>query len=134
MSIEFKDGAKLSFIGVAETKEDQLTLVAVFPTGPRLFLIKTDGAVVQQFEAHPSLPCRMRPEHILGEYQVILWPREHLLRGGLALLDDGNHRTVFRNKTPVIEIDYETPSTPHEGRIVSRNIRRGYTLTIEPIP
>lgn len=146
-TIPFKDGLTLTqsatvtydqeahdLIFHTEIRDRMLTMVGLTPTGTRLFTIVTKEGQIRA-EGFSSIIESIKPEFLLADMQLSLWPMEQLqanISGAKYLEINALTRQMTTNNKTIISIHYSEPDYL-EGQIEFTHHERGYTLSLTPI-
>lgn len=146
-TIPFKDGLILTqsatvtydqethdLIFHTEIRDRTLTMVGLSPTGTRLFTIVTQEGQVRA-EGFSSIIESIKPEFLLADMQLSLWPMEQLqanISGAEYLEINAVNRLLKANNSTIISIHYSEPDHL-TGQIEFTHQQRGYTLSLTPI-
>lgn len=117
-----------------EIRNRTLTMVGLTPTGTRLFTIVTKEGNVRA-EGFSSIIESIKPEFLLADMQLSLWPMEQLranIDGAQYLETNALTRQMKVNNTDIISIHY-SESEFLQARIEFTHHERGYTLSLTPI-
>lgn len=100
--------------------------------GQRVLTMRYDGKELTSWR-HMMLPSQVRPEDVLEDMQLTLWPAESIataLPAGWRIAEQGLTRTLYLENEPIMRIVYS--GTPRwSGTVVLENLRYRYKLTIE---
>jgi len=100
--------------------------------GQRVLTMRYDGKELTSWR-HMMLPSQVRPEDVLEDMQLTLWPAESIataLPAGWRIAEQGGTRTLYLENEPIMRIVYS--GTPRwSGTVVLENLRYHYKLTIE---
>jgi len=100
--------------------------------GQRVLTMRYDGKELTSWR-HVMLPSQVRPEDVLEDMQLTLWPAESIataLPAGWRIAEQGATRTVYLENEPIMRIVYS--GTPRwSGTVVLENLRYHYKLTIQ---
>ena len=100
--------------------------------GQRVLTMRYDGKELTSWR-HMMLPSQVRPEDVLEDMQLTLWPAESIataLPAGWRIAEQGVTRTLYLENEPIMRIVYS--GTPRwSGTVVLENLRYRYKLTIE---
>ena len=100
--------------------------------GQRVLTMRYDGKELTSWR-HMMLPSQVRPEDVLEDMQLTLWPAESIataLPAGWRIAEQGLTRTLYLENEPIMRIVYG--GTPRwSGTVVLENLRYHYKLTIE---
>ena len=100
--------------------------------GQRVLTMRYDGKELTSWR-HMMLPSQVRPEDVLEDMQLTLWPAESIataLPAGWRIAEQGGARTLYLENEPIMRIVYS--GTPRwSGTVVLENLRYRYKLTIE---
>jgi len=117
-----------------EIDENHLQLVGL-AFGQRVMTISYDGRELNSWR-HVMLPSQVRPEDVLSDIQLTLWPSEEInkaLPSGWRLEDDGLRRTLYFGSETIAVVRYQ--QMPRwSGTVVLDNVRYHYRLTIQSVP
>lgn len=128
------DGQSWSMQGALEATPAEIRLVGLSPLGQRVITLRWDGTTLTE-ERDARLPERIRGERILGDVQLIYWPRDALaaaLPPGWRVEEANGQRTVLRDGAPFATIRCDD-GDPWQGRCVFNQQRYGYRLIIDSI-
>jgi hypothetical protein len=125
-----KGSDQFSFTGHGEWQQDTFTLVGLAPFG-RLFSLVFDDDLSGTFNV--SLPSFMKPRYIMGDLELIYWPAESLIRGGLAVEEDQNQRIISGKGKKVATIRYERGGKGLAQAATLINHSRRYSLHVLPV-
>lgn len=130
--LEVERGGSVNTLDVAlEIDPSRLELVGM-AFGQRVLTLSYDGKELSSWR-HVMLPSQLRAEDVLEDVQLTLWPAAALrasLGQGWSIEEAGLRRTLSKDGADVIVIDYSGP-TRWQGKVVLRNLRYDYRLTIE---
>lgn len=100
--------------------------------GQRVLTMRYDGKELTSWR-HMMLPSQVRPEDVLEDMQLTLWPAESIataLPAGWRIAEQGLTRTLYLENEPIMRIVYS--GTPRwSGTVVLENLRYRYKLTIQ---
>lgn len=100
--------------------------------GQRVLTMRYDGKELTSWR-HMMLPSQVRPEDVLEDMQLTLWPAESIataLPAGWRIAEQGVTRTLYLENEPIMRIVYS--GTPRwSGTVVLENLRYRYKLTIQ---
>ncbi|USX17315.1 DUF3261 domain-containing protein [Oxalobacteraceae bacterium OTU3CAMAD1] len=100
--------------------------------GQRVLTMRYDGKELTSWR-HVMLPSQVRPEDVLEDMQLTLWPAESIataLPAGWRIAEQGATRTLYLENEPIMRIVYS--GTPRwSGTVVLENLRYHYKLTIQ---
>lgn len=100
--------------------------------GQRVLTMRYDGKELTSWR-HMMLPSQVRPEDVLEDMQLTLWPAESIataLPAGWRVAEQGATRTLYLENEPIMRIVYS--GTPRwSGTVVLENLRYHYKLTIQ---
>jgi hypothetical protein len=116
-----------------EVDPQRLELVAL-AFGQRVLSLQYDGETMRSWR-HLLLPEQVRGEDVLQDLQLTIWPLEAIqnaLPAGWSIEENGLCRTLSYGESPVIVINYSTPSR-WAGIVDLQNFRYRYRLTIRSI-
>jgi hypothetical protein len=117
-----------------EVDAKQLQLVGL-AFGQRVLSLRYDGKELTSWR-HVMLPSQVRPEDVLEDIQLALWPAAAIaqaLPSGWRIEDTGLHRSLSLGDAVIATIDYS--GLPHwSGTVVLQNLRYKYRLTIQSAP
>ncbi|HEX8404124.1 MAG TPA: DUF3261 domain-containing protein [Duganella sp.] len=103
--------------------------------GQRVLTMRYDGKELTSWR-HFMLPAQVRPDDILEDMQLTLWPAGAIaaaLPAGWRVADQGNTRTLYLANEPIMRIAYS--GMPRwSGTVVLENLRYHYKLTIQAAP
>jgi hypothetical protein len=103
--------------------------------GQRVLTMRYDGKELTSWR-HFMLPAQVRPDDILEDMQLTLWPAEAIaaaLPAGWRVADQANSRTLYLADQPIMRIAYS--GMPRwSGTVVLENLRYQYKLTIQAAP
>ena len=129
------DGRNYALQAQLEWRPGSMALAGLAPWGTALFSLAYDGSEME-IRGNRALLQGLRGEHVLADILVTFWERPQLLgrlRGDdLAVNDIPGKRTITRNGSPVIVIDYEN-ETRWNGRVRFEHLERAYVLQIQTI-
>lgn len=117
-----------------EILKDRLTMVGLTPTGTRIFTIRMQQGFVDA-KGFSSLVENIKPEYILADLQLSLWPLEELrgaIQRGTVSQPDKHLRNVDHQGMTVITIVYSDP-VAYQGTIEFTHKERGYHLVLSPL-
>ncbi|WP_428096552.1 DUF3261 domain-containing protein [Candidatus Rariloculus sp.] len=118
-----------------EWRPGSMALAGLSPWGTVVFSIAYDGSEME-IRGNGALLQGLRGEYVLADILLTFWERPRLigrLRGeGLAVSDVPGKRTITRNGSPLIVIDYEN-EIPWNGRVRFEHRERGYVLQIQTV-
>jgi hypothetical protein len=116
-----------------EVDPQRLDLVGL-ALGQRVLTLHYDGEKLQSWR-HSMLPAQLRDEDVLEDLQLTLWPVDAIrsaLPAGWRIEESGLRRTLLREDTPVMVIDY-SGQPRWIGKIELSNLRYHYRLTIQSV-
>jgi hypothetical protein len=117
-----------------EIDDSHLQLVGL-AFGQRVMTISYDGKELNSWR-HVMLPSQVRPEDVLSDIQLTLWPADEInkaLPSGWRLEDDGLRRTLYLGSETIAVVRYQ--QMPRwSGTVVLDNVRYHYRLTIQSVP
>lgn len=116
-----------------EVDPQRLDLVGL-ALGQRVLTLHYDGERLQSWR-HSMLPAQLRDEDVLEDLQLTLWPVDAIrsaLPAGWRIEESGLRRTLLKNDTPVMVIDY-SGQPRWIGKIALSNLRYHYRLTIQSV-
>lgn len=116
-----------------EVDPQRLDLVGL-ALGQRVLTLHYDGERLQSWR-HSMLPAQLRDEDVLEDLQLTLWPVDAIrlaLPAGWRIEESGLRRTLLRDDTPVMVIDY-SGQPRWIGKIELSNLRYHYRLTIQSV-
>lgn len=131
LSAEY-DGQSWTMQGAVETTSSEVRLAGLNPLGQRIITLRWDGMKLTE-ERDKHLPERIRGERILGDVQLIYWPRAALIAAlpqEWTVEDTPGERIVQHDKQPFARIRCDG-ADPWQGRCVFEQQRHGYRLTID---
>jgi hypothetical protein len=103
--------------------------------GQRVLSLGYDGKELKSWR-HPMLPAQVRPEDVLEDVQLTLWPADAIARAlpaGWRVEDNGLRRTLYLDGDVVTTMTYS--AMPRwTGTVVLENLRYKYRLTIQSAP
>ena len=100
--------------------------------GQRVLTMRYDGKELTSWR-HVMLPAQVRPEDVLEDMQLTLWPAESIataLPPGWRVAEQGATRTLYMGNEPIMRIAY-SGSPRWSGTVVLENLRYHYKLTIQ---
>lgn len=100
--------------------------------GQRVLTMHYDGKELTSWR-HMMLPAQVRPEDVLEDMQLTLWPAESIttaLPAGWRVAEQGATRTLYLENEPIMRIVY-SGSPRWSGTVVLENLRYHYKLTIQ---
>lgn len=103
--------------------------------GQRVLTMRYDGKELSSWR-HFMLPAQVRPEDVLEDMQLTLWPAEAIaaaLPDGWRIAEQGATRTLSLAGEPIMRISY-SGSPRWSGTVVLENLRYHYKLTIQSAP
>ncbi|MEO5934847.1 MAG: DUF3261 domain-containing protein [Duganella sp.] len=119
-------------LDVALQVEPEAIDVVGLAFGQRVLTMHYDGNELTSWR-HVMLPSQVRPEDVLEDMQVTLWPAEAVaaaLPDGWRIAEQGATRTLYLADEPIMRISYS--GTPRwSGTVVLENLRYHYKLTIQ---
>ncbi len=119
-------------LDVALQVEPEAIDVVGLAFGQRVLTMHYDGKELTSWR-HVMLPSQVRPEDVLEDMQLTLWPAEAIasaLPEGWRVAEQGARRTLYLANEPIMEISYS--GTPRwSGTVVLENLRYHYKLTIQ---
>ena len=127
------DGRAQELDAALEIDPERIDLV-VLALNTRVLSLHYDGRSLESWR-HPALPSELRPEDVLEDLQLTLWPVEALRRAlpsEWRIEEHSARRVVLAGGRPVTEIDYSGDSR-WSGKIVVNNLRYRYRLTIQSV-
>ena len=117
-----------------EIDAEQVQMVGL-AFGQRVLTVNYDGKELTSWR-HMMLPKQVRPEDVLEDLQLTLWPAQAIERSlppGWRIVDAGLQRTLYLNDVIVSSITY-TGMPRWSGTVILNNLRYDYRLTIESAP
>lgn len=117
-----------------EIINNTLTMVGLTPTGTRLFTIIMNNGTIQA-NGLSSMIDTIKPEYLLADLQLSLWPEHTLqqaIQGARLQQNSDFKRVVMRDGEAIITIRY-TKQPAYTGQINFIHHQRGYQLQIAPI-
>ena len=146
-TIPFKNGLTLTQSATVTYQDDshdlifhteisnrQLTMVGLSPTGTRLFTIVMQEGTVNA-EGFSSMIDTIKPEYLLADLQLSLWPLEQLnqnLSGASVEEASSLTRSVIQANNPLITVRY-SEAEHFKGDIQFIHHQRGYSLNLTPL-
>jgi hypothetical protein len=119
-------------LDVALQVEPEAIDVVGLAFGQRVLTMHYDGKELTSWR-HVMLPSQVRPEDVLEDMQLTLWPAEAVaaaLPDGWRIAEQGATRTLYLADEPIMRISYS--GTPRwSGTVVLENLRYHYKLTIQ---
>ncbi|MEV4781485.1 DUF3261 domain-containing protein [Burkholderia sp. LMU1-1-1.1] len=100
--------------------------------GQRVLTMRYDGKELTSWR-HMMLPSQVRPEDVLEDMQLTLWPAESIataLPAGWRIAEQELTRTLYLENEPIMRIVY-SGKPRWSGTVVLENLRYRYKLTIE---
>ena len=126
-----RNDKEISFVGQAQWREGTLTLAGLAPFG-RLFMIEFDDNL--NAELSEALPAVLKAGHLLGDFELIFWPAESLVRGGLDLEEGPGQRVVSRKGKAIATISYDAQTGEGLARAATLiNHSRHYSVHVVPM-
>jgi hypothetical protein len=129
-----RDGKTNELDAALEVDDKQLQLVGL-AFGQRVLSLNYDGKQLTSWR-HFMLPKQVRPEDILEDIQLTLWPLESIRKAlppDWRVEDDGLQRTLYKENTVVCRITYS--NMPRWSSTVKLdNLRYHYSLIIQSLP
>ena len=119
-------------LDVALQVEPEAIDVVGLAFGQRVLTMHYDGKELTSWR-HVMLPSQVRPEDVLEDMQVTLWPAEAVaaaLPDGWRIAEQGATRTLYLADQPIMRISY-SGSPRWSGTVVLENLRYHYKLTIQ---
>jgi hypothetical protein len=117
-----------------EVDAAQLQLVGL-AFGQRVLSLRYDGKNLTSWR-HVMLPSQVRPEDVLEDIQLALWPAAAIAQAlpkGWRIEDNGLHRSLYLGDALIATVDYS--GLPRwSGTVVLENLRYKYRLTIQSAP
>jgi len=117
-----------------EITNRQLTMVGLSPTGTRLFtIVMQEGSV--NAEGFSSLIDAIKPEYLLADLQLSLWPQDQLnqnLSGAVVKEPRPLTRNVVQANNTIITVHY-SEAEYYKGDIQFTHHQRGYNLSLTPL-
>lgn len=117
-----------------EVDADRVELVGL-AFGQRVLTLSYDGKALTSWR-HVMLPSQVKPEDVLEDVQLALWPAEAIaaaLPPGWEVRDNGLLRSVTLDGVPIATVSYSVMPR-WSGTIVLDNLRYQYRLTIQSAP
>jgi hypothetical protein len=117
-----------------EVDAAQLQLVGL-AFGQRVLSLRYDGKGLTSWR-HVMLPSQVRPEDVLEDIQLALWPAAAIAQAlppGWRIEDTGLHRSLYLGDAVIATIDY-SGQPRWSGTVVLQNLRYKYRLTIQSAP
>jgi hypothetical protein len=119
---------------VVHASPEQVEVIGVTAVGQRAFSVLWDGHS-WKLDAAPEVPAAMRPEFLLSDLELALWPLSALQEayrttGWEVSEPGGGIRRLRHNGQLVAQVVYAS-SDPWTGRYSISNFRYGYALAIE---
>ncbi len=122
-------------LDVALQVEPEAIDVVGLAFGQRVLTMRYDGKELTSWR-HFMLPAQVRPDDILEDMQLTLWPAGAIaaaLPAGWRVAEQGNTRTLYLADEPIMRIAYS--GMPRwSGTVVLENLRYHYKLTIQAAP
>ena len=119
-------------LDVALQVEPEAIDVVGLAFGQRVLTMHYDGKELTSWR-HVMLPSQVRPEDVLEDMQLTLWPAEAVaaaLPDGWRIAEQGTTRSLYLADEPIMRISYS--GTPRwSGTVVLENLRYHYKLTIQ---
>lgn len=128
------NGQSWAMQGALEATSAEIRLVGLSPLGQRLITLRWDGKTLKE-ERDPRLPEWIKGERILGDVQLIYWPRDALaaaLPAGWRIEEADGERTLLNGEAPFAHIRCDS-NDPWRGRCIFEQQRYGYRLIIDSI-
>ncbi len=122
---------------VVRVTPQQIDVVALTALGQRALSLDWNGKD-WKVETAPMVPAALRPEWLLADLQLALWPLPALQAayapaGWEVSEPGGSVRRLRHDGRLVAEVEY-ADADPWKGRYWISNFRFGYALAIEPEP
>jgi len=122
---------------VVHTTPDQIEMVILTALGQRAISVNWNGKD-WKVETAPMVPDTLRPESLLADLQLALWPLAALQAAyhpaGWEVTEPGGGVRRLRHDGKLIaEVDY-ADADPWRGRYWISNFRFGYALAVEAEP
>ncbi len=119
---------------VVHVTPQQIEVVVLTALGQRAMSVTWDGKD-WQVETAPMVPSGLRPESLLADVQLALWPLPALqaayhAAGWEVSEPGGGVRRLRHDGRLVAEVDY-ADADPWQGRYWISNFRFGYSLAVE---
>lgn len=125
---------ELSLDCAIDVTAERITVIGLLPAGPRVFTLNYDG---QRLDAETSagVPAALKPERLLNDLQLALWPRAALERAfdnsrWRLAEPDPRTRRLLRDDKLVAEVHY-ADADPWSGRLWLVNFDGGYSIAVE---
>jgi hypothetical protein len=122
-------------LDVALQVEPEAVDVVGLAFGQRVLTMHYDGKELTSWR-HVMLPSQVRPEDVLEDIQLTLWPAEAVaaaLPAGWRVAEQGKTRTLYLADEPIMRIAY-SGDPRWSGTVVLENLRYHYKLTIQFAP
>lgn len=130
--LKVERGGRTDDLDVALQVEPEAIDVVGLAFGQRVLTMHYDGKELTSWR-HVMLPSQVRPEDVLEDMQLTLWPAEAIasaLPEGWRVAEQGATRTLYLANEPIMKISYS--GTPRwSGTVVLENLRYHYKLTIQ---
>lgn len=125
---------ELSLDCAIDVTAGRITVIGLAPAGPRVFTVNYDGQRVES-ETSAGVPAALKPERLLNDLQLALWPKAALERAfdhsrWRLAEPDPRTRRLLRDGTLVAEVHY-ADADPWSGRLWLVNFDGGYSLAVE---
>jgi len=127
-----------------EISNELLTVVGVLPNGTRVFSVIYDGENIKS-EGYKQVVNSLKPEYLLADLQLSLWPIEALRSKWLNSLEcykkglcelfispNGLERHLIDNEQVIITVNYDK-KLPDVGKFDFKHHQRNYAILLETI-
>ena len=130
--LKVERAGRVDDLDVALQVEPDAVDVVGLAFGQRVLTMRYDGKELTSWR-HFMLPAQVRPDDILEDMQLTLWPAEAIaaaLPAGWRVADQGKTRTLYLADEPIMRMVYS--GMPRwSGTVVLENLRYHYKLTIQ---
>jgi len=130
--LKVERAGRIDDLDVALQVEPDAIDVVGLAFGQRVLTMRYDGKELTSWR-HMMLPAQVRPEDVLEDMQLTLWPAESIasaLPSGWRIAEQGATRTLYLENEPVMTIVY-SGAPRWSGTVVLENLRYHYKLTIQ---
>jgi hypothetical protein len=128
-------GRQETLLCVLELDSRRIAMAGLTNDGLSLFDLSYDGKTLQSRKS-PLLPDTVAPEYIIADLQLVYWPAaalQKMLPKYWRLETDGNHRRLYFNEEPRVDVHYLAPDATWPKDVELINHRFNYHLQIKTI-
>lgn len=127
-------GSHHEMLCVLELHSDRVSLVGLSNQGLKLFSLQYDGHNLVRKKSR-LVPNQLRPQQILADIQLALWPKEEIQRQldqPWQLQYRPRLRELFYQGNLAAVVRYEADD-PLQGQFTLTNYRYGYSLVVQTL-